>query len=156
MNKKILFALSVVLVAIVAIGTVSAFDLSDLGSLFGAPKDQKVVLDGENFTIPGTFKENANISDNGTVNDYYLFKSSDYKKGFTNGTSYINILITEYNNTKVGDDLVNFMNGSSKNISGVKGYIYSDDTGFTYSYSKDNKVISIQSDKEELIAPVIA
>ena len=157
MNKKIVFALSVAVVAIVAVGTVSAFDLSDLGSLFGgAPQDQIVTIDGENFTISGTFKENENISDNGTVNDYYLFKVSDYEKGYTNGTNFINILITEYNTTEIGDDLVNFMNGTSKDINGVKGYLYSDDTGVTYTFAKDNKVISIQSDNEELIAPVIA
>lgn len=157
MNKKILFALSVVVVAIVAIGTVSAFDLSDLGSLFGgAPQDQIVTIDGENFTIPGTFKENENISDNGTVNDYYLFTVSDYGKGYFNGTNYINIFVTDYNTTEIGDELVNYMNGTSKDINGLKGYIYSDDTGVTYTFAKNNKVISIQSDNEELIAPVIA
>ena len=156
MNKKILFALSVAVVVIVTIGTVSAFDLSDLGSLFGAPKDQTVTIDGENFTIPGTFKENENISDNGTVSDYYFFKVSDYKKGYSNGTDYINVFVSDYNTTELGDDLINFMNGSAKNISGVKGFLYSDDVGVTYSFAKDNKVISIQSDKEELIAPVIA
>ena len=156
MNKKILFALSVAIVAIVAIGTVSAFDLSDLGSLFGAPKDQNVNIDGENFTIPGTFKENESISDDGNVNDYYLFKVSDYEKGYSNGTSHINIFITDYNTTELGDELVNIMNGTAKDISGVKGFLYSDELGYTYTYAKDNKVISIQSDNEELIAPVIA
>jgi hypothetical protein len=156
MNKKMLFALSVAVVVIVTIGTVSAFDLSDLGSIFGAPKDQEVTIDGENFTIPGTFKENENISNNGSVNDYYLFKVSDYGKGYTNGTDYINILISDYNTTNLGDDLINYMNGTSKNISGVKGFLYFDDLGYTYTFAKDNKVISIQSDNEELIAPVIA
>ena len=156
MNKKILFALSVAVVVIVTVGTVSAFDLSDLGSLFGAPKDQVVTIDGENFTIPGTFKENTSISDNGSVNDYYLFKVSDYEKGYSNETSHINIFITDYNTTQLGDEIVNVMNGTAKDISGVKGFLYSDDVGCTYSYAKDNKVISIQSDKEELIAPVIA
>ena len=156
MNKKVLFALSIAIVAIVAIGTVSAFDLSDLGSLFGAPKDQKVTIDGENFTIPASFKENGNISDNGTVNDYYFFKVSDYEKGYTNGTSNITIFITDYNTTALGDEIINVMNGTAKNISGVKGFLYHDDLGYTYSYAKDNKVISIQSDKEDLIAPIIA
>jgi hypothetical protein len=156
MNKKILFALSVAVVVIVTIGTVSAFDLSDLGSLFGAPKDQVVTIDGENFTIPGSFKENVSISDNGTVNDYYLFKVSDYEKGYSNETSYINIFITDYNTTEIGDELVNIMNGTAKDISGVKGFLYNDDLGYTYTYAKDNKVISIQSDNEELIAPTIA
>lgn len=156
MNKKILFALSVAVVVIVTVGTVSAFDLSDLGSLFGVQKDQVVTIDGENFTIPGTFKENGNISDNGTVNDYYLFKVADYEKGYTNGTDFINIFISEYNTTDLGDELVNFMNGTDKNISGVKGFLYNDDSGYTYTFAKNNKVISIQSDKEDLIAPVIA
>ena len=145
MNKKILLALSVGLVAIAAVGTVSAFDL---GSLFGAPADQTVTVDGENFTIPGTFKENMNVSDNGTANDYYIFKCTEYGKGYTNDTNYINILISDYNTTD--------LNGTSKDISGVKGFLYNDENGYTYTFAKENKVISIQSDDESLIAPVIA
>ena len=57
MNRKILVALSVVLLAIVAMGTASAFEFPDLGSIFGGtPPDQNVTLDGETFHIPGTFK----------------------------------------------------------------------------------------------------
>ena len=156
MNQKIFFALSVAVVAIVAIGTVSAFDLSDLGSLFGTPPDQNVTLDGETFHIPGTFKENENVSKNATVNDYYLFKTTEYAKGYKNDTNYINILIFDYNGTELDDNLINYNNGTAKNISGVKGFLYYDGIGYTYSYAKENKVISIQSDNEELIAPVIA
>lgn len=157
MNKKILFALTVVLVAVAAIGTVSAFDFSDLGALFGgAPKDQNVTLDGEHFKIPGTFKENKNISKNGTINDYVAFKSTEYAIGFKNDTNYINITISDYNTTDVGKDLINYMNGTSKDVSGVQGYIYKDDVGYTYTYGKGSKVISIQSDNESLIGPVIA
>ena len=90
MNKKILFALAITIVAIAAVGTVSAFDL---GSLFGAPADQQVTIDGENFTIPGTFKENVNASKNGTVSDYFVFNSTEYAKQFTNGTNFINITV---------------------------------------------------------------
>ena len=157
MNKKIILALSVAIVAIAAIGTVSAFDLSDLGSLFGMqPENQTVTIDGENFTIPGTFKENDNVSNNGTVKDYLLFKCTEYGQGYINGTNYINILISDYNTTDLGDNLINYNNGTSKEISGVKGFMYQDDVGYTYSYAKDNKVISIQSDNEKLINPVIA
>ena len=157
MNRKILFALSLCLVAIAAVGAVSAFDLSDLGSLFGgAPQNQTVTIDGENFTIPGTFKENENVSKNETVNDYMLFTTTDYVKGYANDTNYINILITDYNGTELTDELINYMNGTSKDISGVQGFLYKDDLNYTYSFAKDDKVISIQSDDEALIAPVIA
>ena len=156
MNKKILLALSIVLVAIAAVGTVSAFELPDLGSLFGGPADQHITLDGENFTIPGTLKENLDNSDNRTVTDYTFFTCTQYGKGFINDTDYINVMVNDYNITDISDDLVNFMDGKAKEISGQDGFLYHDDVGYTYTFSKENKVIVIQSNDESLIAPVIA
>ena len=104
MNKKILFALTIAIVAIAAVGTVSAFDL---GALFGMPADQQVTIDGENFTIPGTLKENVANSKNGTVSDYLVFNCTEYAKQYTNDTNYINITIYELNSA-VGDSLTDF------------------------------------------------
>ena len=157
MNRKILVALSVVLLAIVAMGTASAFEFPDLGSIFGGtPPDQNVTLDGETFHIPGTFKNNTNVSENGTVNDYTFFNSTTYSRGFQNSTNYINILIFDYKGATVTDVFVNYNNGTSKTINGTKGFMYSDNVGYTFSYAKGNKVISIHSDNENLIGPVIA
>lgn len=153
MNKKILFALTIAIVAIAAVGTVSAFDL---GALFGMPANQQVTIDGENFTIPGTLKENVANSKNGTVSDYLVFNCTEYAKQYTNDTNYINITIYELNSA-VGDSLTDFTNGTAKEISGVKGYLYHDDeTGYSYTFDKGNKVITIQSNDEKLIPPVIA
>lgn len=156
MNKKILLALSVVLIAIAAVGTVSAFELPDLGSLFGGPADQHITLDGENFTIPGTLKENLDNSDNGTVTDYTFFTCTQYGKGYINGTDYINIMINDYDTSDISDKQVNFMNGTAKEISGQNGYLHHDNVGYTFTFLKGNKVIVIQSNDENLIAPVIA
>lgn len=93
---------------------------------------------------------------NENVNDYVVFKTADHVKGYINDTDYINIFVTEYNGTELTEDLINYMNCTSKDISGVQGFLYHDDTGYTYTFAKDNKVISIQSDNEALIAPVIA
>ena len=154
MNKKILFALTIASVAIAAIGTVSAFDL---GALFGVPADQKVTIDGENFTIPGTLKENVTNSNNGTVKDYFVFNCTEYAKLYANDTNYINITIHDFNTTDIGSNVTSFTNGTAKEISGVKGYLYHDDkTGYSYTFDKGNKVITIQSNDEKLIAPVIA
>lgn len=155
MNKRILIVLSVVFVAIIAMGTVSAFEIPGLGSLFGSPPDQNVTVDGETFHIPGTFKENGNVSKNTTVKDYTFFTSTDYVKGYKNDTNYLNILISEYNNTNA-KDFENYMNGTSKNVNGTEGYLYNDGIGYTFTYAKGNKVISIQSDNEKLIARAIA
>ena len=43
-----------------------------------------------------------------------------------------------------------------KEISGVKGYLYHDDAGYSYTFDKGNKEIVIQSNDEKLIPPVIA
>ena len=156
MNKKILLALSVVLIAIAAVGTVSAFELPDLGSLFGGPADQNITIDGENFTIPGTLEENLDNSNNGTVTDYTFFTCTQYGKGYINGTDYINIMINDYDTSDISDKQVNFMNGTAKEISGQNGYLHHDNVGYTFTFLKGNKVIVIQSNDENLIAPVIA
>ena len=156
MNKKILLTLSIVLVAIAAVGTVSAFELPDLGSLFGGPADQHITLDGENFTIPGTLEENLDNSNNGTVTDYTFFTCTQYGKGYINDTDYINIMINDYDTSDISDKQVNFMNGTAKEISGQNGYLHHDNVGYTFTFLKGNKVIVIQSNDENLIAPVIA
>ena len=156
MNKKILLALSVVLIAIAAVGTVSAFELPDLGSLFGGPADQHITIDGENFTIPGTLEENLDNSNNGTVTDYTFFTCTQYGKGYINGTDYINIMINDYDTSDISDKQVNFMNGTAKEISGQNGYLHHDNVGYIFTFLKGNKVIVIQSNDENLIAPVIA
>ena len=156
MKKKILLALSVVLIAIAAVGTVSAFELPDLGSLFGGPADQHITIDGENFTIPGTLEENLDNSNNGTVTDYTFFTCTQYGKGYINGTDYINIMINDYDTSDISDKQVNFMNGTAKEISGQNGFLHHDNVGYTFTFLKGNKVIVIQSNDENLIAPVIA
>jgi phage tail tube protein FII len=156
MNKKIFIALSVVIVAIVAMGTVSAFDLSDLGSLFGgSPPDQNVTVDGETFHIPGTLKENTSMSKNGTVDDYTYFTSTTYVKSYSNDTDFINILVFDYNGTDAVN-FVNYQNGTDKNVNGTQGFYYSDSAAKSFSFTKGSKVITIQSNDEKLIAPVIA
>lgn len=137
-------------------GAVSAFEFPDFGSLFGSKPDQNVTIDGITFHIPGTFEENLNVSKNVSVDDYDFFKVTNYAKGYQNNTNYINILIFEYNGTDVDTNLINYMDGTSKNINGTDGYLYFDGIGYTFSYSQGNKVISIQTDNENIIANVIA
>ena len=155
MNKKILIVLSVAIVAIFAMGTVSAFDFSDLGALFGGqPADQNVTIDGETFTIPGTLKENTTLAKNGTVENYTFFTTTTYIRGFENSTDFVNILIFDYNGTDAVD-FVNYQNGTGKTVNGTEGYLYSDGKTHSFSYTKGSKVITIQTTEESLIAPLI-
>ena len=52
MNKKAIFGISLILIAIFAIGSASAFDL---GSMFGGGGNETVTIDGIDFNIPAGF-----------------------------------------------------------------------------------------------------
>lgn len=160
MNKKILFALSIVLVAIMAMGAVSAGGATgalpiDFGSLFGGDSGQNVTLDGVTFYIPGGYEENADLAEDGTVEDYEFFTSTAYEKGYTNGDSYINVRVVEYDGTDVDEDLTNYMDGVSKTINGIGGYQYYDGIGYTFTYSMGQKVVTVQSDDADILSEVI-
>ena len=96
-----------------------------------------------------------NAIKNGTVSDYFVFNSTEYAKQFTNGTNFINITVYDFS-SDFGGNLTDFKNGTVKEISGVKGYLYHDDAGYSYTFDKGNKEIVIQSNDEKLIPPVIA
>ena len=158
MNRKILFALSLVIVAVMAMGAVSAGGVGgmfDFGSLFGGGEPQDVTLDGITFHIPDGYEENSALHDDGNLTDYTYFTSTSYERGYTNGDSYINVRVVEYDGTDVGEELANYMDGTSKTVNGVSGYQYYDGIAYTFTYSMGQKVITIQSDNEELIGDVM-
>ena len=70
MNRKILFTLSLVILAIFAIGSVSALDF---GFLSG-DSEQTVTIDGIDFKIPDGFTEDA---------DEEVINESNVKSGIT-------------------------------------------------------------------------
>ena len=148
------------MVAIVAMGTVSAFELSnflpiDLGSP-GSSADQNVTIDGVTFHIPGGYKENSSFAVNGDVEDYSSFKTTTYERGYMDGSKFINIMVIEYEGIEPDENLINFMDGSSKNINGVSGYLYNDGIAYTFTYAIGNKVISVQTTDENIIGDIIA
>lgn len=65
-------------------------------------------------------------------------------------------MINDYDTSDISDKQVNFMNGTAKEISGQNGYLHHDNVGYIFTFLKGNKVIVIQSNDENLIAPVIA
>ena len=153
MNKKILLLASIVVLAVVAIGSVSAFDL---GSLTGGDEGTTVTIGGEEFTIPAGYEENTDLAVDDNVTEYSTFTSTLNEKVFDKGDDFIIIMVSEYDGTDVDDDLINFLHGESKKINDIEGFQQNDDTTFSFSYGKDNKVITVSATQEEVLNQIIA
>ena len=149
MNKKIFAILSLAIIAIVCAGTVSAFDL---GSFFG-DSDETVTIDGFDFNIPAGFKENPDYAiDNETDGgDSYIMNGKSYEKG----SSVFVILVTEYDGMDVDDEIVSLVGGDPFTVNDVDGYLKEDGEYYVFSYAKDNKLVVISANDQDLFKDVV-
>lgn len=156
--KKSIFAISIILVAIVAIGSVSAFDL---GSLFGGSDDssqnQTVTIGGIDFNVPDGYNEDKNQSVvNKTVDENGVSMTNNLKAFINNNTTVVAILVTEYKDYNITEDIVGSVAGDAKTINNVSGYLKTDDNGYkVFSYVKDNKLVVISTNNEKVIGDFI-
>lgn len=157
MNKRIFAILSLVILAIICMGTASAFDL---GSLFGGDNSstgENITIDGTNYYIPAGFEEIKNESRN---------NHSEYInsiKVLTNGKTYANnktaevisICIATYEGLEVIDDTARDVGNEKKTIKGVDGYTYEDGNITGFVYANNGKLAIITTNNATLIDQVI-
>ena len=153
--KKSIFAISIILVAIVAIGSVSAFDL---GSLFGgddSSENQTVTIAGIDFNVPAGFSEDTNYSAvNQTVDESGVSITNNLKT-FVNNNTVVAVLVAEYKDFNITDDIVGIVAGDAKTINNVSGYLSTDGNYKVFSYVKDNKLVVISTNNENVIGDFI-
>lgn len=154
MNKKIILGLFLVLIAVMAIGSASALDL---GSLLGGDdaENQTVTIDGIDFNIPAGFKENKQEE---TVSEMQQIGDVNYTtngKVFENGTDCVAILVADYGQYKVTDEIAASVGGEAKTFNGVKGYFTTDGEYKVFDYAKDDKLVVISATNEDSIADFI-
>lgn len=154
MNKKIILGISLVLIAVMAIGAVSAFDL---GSLLGGDdaEDQTVTIDGIDFNIPAGFVEDPNEATVNETNEIsgitYITNGKLYEK---NGT-FVALLVADYGKYKVTDEIAKSVGGDAKTINNVSGYLTTDGIYKVFNYAKDDKLVVISTTDEDVISDFI-
>ena len=152
MNKKIIFGASLVLIAIMAIGSASAFDL---GSLLGSDANETVTIDGIDFNIPEGFIEDPNEA---TINETNEQSGITY---ITNGKVYekdgiiVALLVADYGEYKVTDEIAGAVGGEATTINNVSGYLSTDGIYKVFNYAKDDKLVVISANDEDIIADFI-
>lgn len=148
MNKKIL-ALLTLLVIVASASAVSAFGFDDL---LGGGENETVTIDGIDFNIPAGFKEDTNYSAEnektsvGSVS--YTFDQKLYEKGDT----AVSILVADYGENKVTDEIVGSIGGEKETIKGINGYSSVENNIYIFSYAKDDKLVTITSTDEKVIS----
>lgn len=149
MNKKIIFGLSLVLIAVMAIGSASALDFSSI--LGGGDGNQTVTIDGIDFNIPEGFKENKQGE---AVDEMKQIGSVTYKtngKVYEKGNDCVAILVADYGKYNVTDKIAAAVGGEPKTFNGVNGYFTTDGEYKVFNYAKNNKLVVISSTDENII-----
>ena len=116
MDKKIIFGLSLVIIAVIAIGSASAVDF---GSILGGEENETVTIDGIDFNIPDGFKEDP---DEAIVNDTKEQSGITYVnngKLYEKGTTIVALLVADYGEYNVTDDIAKSVGGEVKTFNNV-------------------------------------
>ena len=152
-NRKILFIGLLAIFAIVIAGSVSAFVL---GFLSGDSGPEEITIEGINFTIPEGYKEDAN---NSFVNETASVGSLTYTmngKTFENDDGdAIAILIADYGEYNVTDEVLQQVADKPKTINGHDGYVKKDGIFTIFSYEEDGDLVTITASDEDIIDQVV-
>ena len=151
MNRKILFTLSLVILAIFAIGSVSALDF---GFLSG-DSEQTVTIDGIDFKIPDGFTEDA---DEEVINESNVQSGITYltnSKLFEKDDAIMVILVADYGEYKVTDDTAKEVGGDATTIEGVDGYLKEDGFFYVFDYAKNDKLVVLSTNDKDIIGDFI-
>ena len=152
MNKKIIFGASLVLIAIMAIGSASAFDL---GSLLGGGGNETVTIDGVDFNIPEGFTEDPDEATDNETNEQSGISYITNGKVYEKDGIYVALLVADYGEYKVTDEIAGAVGGEATTINNVSGYLSTDGAYSVFNYAKDDKLVVISANDEDVIADFI-
>ena len=135
-NRIILIAVAIIIIFIVIFAGQSLVNQS--------VEKQLITVDNYEFYIPADFKENPDANKN---NEY----DGIYKEWTNDNGDTIDIMILEITTNDDADTFIASLGGSKDTKYGIDGY-YNQFTegGGAFSYSKDNKMISIMVSNDNL------
>ena len=153
MNRKTIFGLSLLLIAIFAIGSVSAFDLDSI--LGGGDENETVTIDGIDFNIPAGFTEDPNHETVNESNEQGGITYSTNGKLYENGNTIVNILVADYGEYKVTDEIAASVGGDAKTLNNVSGYLSQNGQFYVFNYAKNDKLVVLSANDEDIISEFI-
>lgn len=155
-KRYILFLLSIFLMAIIVLGSASAFDF---GSLFGGDNSseaQNVTIDGVDFQIPTGYTENEKLAINNQTNSSAGITYTSNGKTFTNDDNdVISIIVALYDVQKVDDEFAGYLGGNKTTYNGQTGYLLENSNIYMFNYARDGKLVIITSTDGSIFKDVV-
>ena len=124
-------------IAIVAFGAFVSLDITSY---------QDIQVDGITFSIPDTFKENEDMKINEN-NDGIIYKS----KFFENEENYIQIDVMYSTSYFDENEVAKDIGGQETKMLGYDGYYNDLDDVYSFTFVKDNKLISVYTSDYDLL-----
>ncbi|MBR2664870.1 MULTISPECIES: hypothetical protein [Methanobrevibacter] len=151
MNKRIIAILSL-LIVVAGASAVSAFGFDDL---MGGDSNETVTINGFDFNVPAGFEEDANYSKENESASVGVIDYTYDQKLFEKGPVAVSILVADYGENKVTDDVVAAIGGNQTTIAGIDGYLDYNNGIYSFNYAKNDKLVTITSSDEDVISDFI-
>lgn len=135
MNKKILLALSLALIAIIMASAVSA--------------EEKVTISGIDFNIPDGYTEDVKQEIVNQTDTSSGMTSISNGKLYQNGNNTILIFVATYEGFNVTDDYIAKIKGDNLTVKNVEGKLLDFGIFKIFSYAKDGKLVTLSTDSQD-------
>ena len=152
MNKKIIAVLSL-LIVVAGASAVSAFGFDDI--LGGDSNNETVTIDEFEFNIPAGFVEDTNYSKENVSASVGVIDYTYDQKLFERGHVAVSILVADYGENKVTNDVVGAIGGNETTIAGIDGYLDYNNNIYSFNYAKNDKLVTITSSDKDVISDFI-
>ena len=152
LNRKRILAVALLLIAIMAIGSASAFDLD---SIFGGEENETVTIDGIDFNIPEGFTEDPNHETVNETNDQGSITYVTNGKLYEKGNTIVTMLVADYGDFKVTDEVAASTGGDAQTINNVSGYMSQNGAFSVFNYAKNDKLVVITANDEDVISDFV-
>lgn len=144
MIKKI-YCLSLIFIAILGIGAISALDSQNNGN-------NTVTIGDVDFDIPVGFKENTTLQIENETRSIgsvsYVLNSRAYET--LDEKVFLTILVSKYDNVDAGTDIVDQIGGDYVKIDNKLGFLHEGNNFYSFTFLEDGKIVSMTSNNPDL------
>ena len=144
------------LFAIVIVGTASAFDLSSLLGGDSSGEAQEITIEGINFTIPeGYSSDPTSVFENVTTKTGSVSYTMNGQTFKNDAGDEIAILVADYGDLNVTDDILKQVSDSKKTIKDYNGYVKKDGKYTVFSYIEEGDLVTVTVSDESVLEKVL-
>lgn len=118
-------------------------------------RKKNVTIGGIDFNIPDGFSEDA---DEEIVNESNVKSGITYftnSKLFEKDGTIMTILVVDYGEYKVTDEIAKEVGGDATTINGVDGYLNKEGLFYVFNYAKDDKLVVLSTNDKGIIGDFI-